>query len=111
MLSGILRQQKKIQGTNKYNSAFYLSSENKWVNCTAHDVYTQNYLIWYRGSVEECGRLYFEDAEKLNWDGGYKKDGHWTVYTNHYLLEVAKGYLYVHERDSGRNLGKFGTAR
>ena len=105
-----LEAAEKITGSNKYNSAFYLSSENKWVNCTAHDVYTADYLIWYSGTVE-YGRISFEDCEKLNWDLGYKKDDHWTVYTSRYKLEFSNGYLYVTDTVTGSSLGKYGTAK
>ncbi len=104
-----LEAAEKIEGSNKYNSAFYLSSEKRWVNCTAHDVYTKDYLLWYNGD-EEYGRLSFEDCEQLNWDYGYKKDDHWTVYTRHYLLEVASGYLWITDRANGDSLGKYGPA-
>jgi len=104
-----LEAAEKIEGSNKYNSAFYLSSEKRWVNCTAHDVYTKDYLLWYNGD-EEYGRLSFEDCEQLNWDYGYKKDDHWTVYTRHYLLELASGYLWITDRANGDSLGKYGPA-
>jgi hypothetical protein len=95
-----------VSGTNKFNSAVY-TSDKEWVNCTAHDVYTQNYLLWYRGEVD-YNKVSFDQAASLNWDNGYKRDGHLTVYTNRYRLEVNDGHLSVTDTVTGFYLGKFG---
>lgn len=94
-----------VEGSNKFNSVVYTSEG--WKNCTAHDVYTADYLIWYRGNTE-LRRVDFNKAAALNWDNGYLRDdngkNHLTVYTNHFRLEIAKGKLYVSNKDSGTQL-------
>jgi hypothetical protein len=98
-----------VEGINKLNSAVYTSEG--WVNCTAHDVFTADYLIWYRGT-QELKRVSFDQALSLNWDRGYTREdngkSHLTVYTNRFKLEVGNGKLYVTDTVTGSSLNVYG---
>jgi hypothetical protein len=96
----------QVEGSNKFNSAVY-TADKGWQNCTAHDVYTADYLIWYRGTTE-LRRVDFDKAAALHWDNDYTREdngkNHLTVYTSHFRLEIAKGKLYVTDKSNGTPL-------
>jgi hypothetical protein len=95
----------KVEGkTNRYNSAVYTS--NGWINCTAQDVLSKNYMVWYVMDTD-YDQVTFSEAESLNWDNGYKKDGHCSVYTNRFKISINQGVMHVVDGATGNNLGTY----
>lgn len=72
-----------------YNSASY-AGDAMWVNTTAKD--TPAAMVWEREGSEYDKKDYRE-AGNQNWDEGHKRDGHASVFTSRYKLDVEDGYL------------------
>lgn len=83
-----------------YNSATY--NEGTWVNSKASDNASQ--MVWEReGAV--IGSKDYSEAAQQNWDEGHTHDGHVSVHTNRYQLDVEDGYLTATNTYTGKFMG------
>lgn len=85
-----------------YNSASYV--DGTWVNSIASDQFTM--MTWNRGNVEK-GNKDYSIAESQNWDEGRMIDGHCSVYTSRYSLQVEDGRLTATDTYTGSYLGSW----
>lgn len=87
-----------------YNSATYIISEDTWVNTTAADRPSQ--MVWERNGKEYANKDY-DEAGRQTWDEGHKVNGHPSVYTSRYKLEVENGYLNATDTYTGTFMGSW----
>lgn len=87
---------------HEYNSASYV--DGTWVNTIASDQFTQ--MTWNRGNVEKANKDY-SIAESQRWDEGRMIDGHSSVYTSRYSLQVEDGRLTATDTYTGSYLGSW----
>lgn len=86
-----------------YNSATYVG-DAMWVNTTAADRPSQ--MVWSREGSEYANKDYRE-AGRQNWDEGHKRDGHASVFTSRYKLDVEDGYLTATDTYTGTYMGNW----
>lgn len=87
-----------------YNSATYVMANDTWVNTTAED--GPNYMVWERDHKEYATKNYSE-AGKHNWDDGHTVNGHPSVYTSRYRLELVNNCLTATDTYTGRYMGSW----
>lgn len=87
---------------HEYNSGTYLNGT--WVNTIASDQFTQ--MTWGRGNQELANKDY-SIAESQNWDEGRRVDGHTSVYTSRYNMQVEAGRLTVTDTYTGTYMGSW----
>ena len=87
-----------------YNSATYVIANDTWVNTKAADRPSQ--MVWERNGKEYANKDYTE-AGKQNWDEGHTVNGHPSVYTSRYKLEVVDGYLRATDTYNGTFMGSW----
>jgi hypothetical protein len=86
-----------------YNSATYVG-DTMWVNATAAD--HPSHMVWEREGSEYANKDYLE-AGRQNWDEGHKRDGHCSVFTSRYKLDVENGYLTATDTYNGYYMGNW----
>lgn len=86
-----------------YNSATYVG-DAMWVNATAAD--HPSHMVWEREGSEYANKDYRE-AGRQNWDEGHKRDGHSSVFTSRYKLDVENGYLTATDTYNGNYMGNW----
>lgn len=87
-----------------YNSATYIISEDTWINTTAADRPSQ--MVWERDGKEFENKDY-DEAKRQTWDEGHTVNGHPSVYTSRYQLEVVNGYLNATDTYTGTFMGSW----
>lgn len=87
-----------------YNSATYIIKEDTWVNTTASDM--SDRMVWEREGREYENKDYTE-AGRQNWDAGHTVDGHPSVHTTRYQLDVNGPYLSVSDSYGGCFMGSW----
>lgn len=83
-----------------YNSATYTGGT--WINTTAKD--TPAEMSWERDGMQYDKKAYRE-AGGQNWDEGHKRDGHASVFTSRYKLDVEDGYMTATDTYTGKYMG------
>ena len=85
-----------------YNSATYTG--DTWVNATAKD--TPAEMSWVREG-KQYDKKDYREAGNQNWDEGHKRDGHASVFTSRYKLDVEDGNLTATDTYTDTYMGKW----
>jgi hypothetical protein len=72
---------------SRLNSAFYIKSQSKWVNCIADD--ESNSMSWFETNNSGLGMLSYSTATAWGWDDGHRYAGHPTVFTDKYTAKLS----------------------
>ena len=65
-----------------------------------------SHMVWEREGSEYANKDYLE-AGRQNWDEGHKRDGHCSVFTSMYKLDVENGYLTATDTYNGNYMGSW----